>query len=378
MFEFRITHKDGRARCGVLKTVHGTVETPVFMPVGTQGTVKAMTPALLKDIGVRMILGNTYHLYLRPGLEVIKKGGGLHRFISWEGPILTDSGGYQVFSLSVERFRGMKSRVEVTDEGVRFMDHLRGDLHFFTPKNVIEMQLTMGSDIIMPLDHCIPYPSDERLSREALERTLLWLDQSVEAMRDHNDGCVLFGIVQGAFDEALRIEAVERTLERDLPGYAIGGLSVGEPRELMMDFTDLVASLLPQEKPRYLMGVGKPEDIIYAVGRGVDMFDCVVPTRSGRTGTLYTSRGVLNIRHSRFRLDFGPPDPECDCYTCRNFSRAYLRHLFVSEEITSYVLNTIHNLRFYVRLMERVRSSIKEGKFYEFAKVEMEKLRRKV
>ncbi len=366
MFRFELLSKDGKARRGRIVTERGTVETPVFMPVGTQGTVKAVTHRILEELGVEIILGNTYHLYLRPGVEVIKEAGGLHSFTGWRKPILTDSGGYQVFSLGKVRFGKKKGGVKVTDEGVEFRDHLAGNLHFFTPEKVIQIQEVFGSDIIMPLDECVEYPVDKSYAKEAMMRTLNWLDRSIKAKTREDQ--VLFGIVQGAFFEDLRREATLRTVERDLPGYAIGGLSVGEPKEIMLDMTELVCELLPEDRPRYLMGVGKPEDIVEAVARGVDMFDCVVPTRNARTGTLYTSQGVINIRQERFKKDFSPLDPECDCYTCRNFTRAYLRHLFVSEEITSYVLNTIHNLSFYMKLMEEIRRSIEEGRFQEVRK----------
>ncbi len=366
MFSFHLITKDGRARRGRLYTPHGVLETPVFMPVGTQGTVKAMTPALLREVGASIILGNTYHLYLRPGTEIIKKAGGLHSFISWDFPILTDSGGYQVFSLAKSRFGNRKTAVRITDEGVEFRDHLQGDLHFFTPERVIEIQEIFGSDIIMPLDECVEYPVEKSYAKKALERTIRWLERSIKAKKRKDQ--LLFGIVQGAFWEDLRREAVERTLAFDehLGGYSIGGLSVGESKEIMYSVTELVCELLPEEKPRYLMGVGKPEDILEAVERGVDMFDCVVPTRNARTGTLYTSRGVVDIRHAKWKEDFSPLDPECDCYTCRNFTKAYLRHLFVAEEITAYVLNTIHNLRFYLRLMEEIRRAIEEKRFHSF------------
>ncbi len=363
MFSFRVIKSDGKARLGELITPHGKIHTPVFMPVGTQGTVKAMLHKDLIEIGTQIILGNTYHLYLRPGIEVIKEAGGLHAFIGWDKPILTDSGGFQVFSLSRGRGDG-KSRVRVKDEGVEFRDHLAGDLHFFTPEKVIEIQETFGSDIIMPLDECVEYPTTYAYAKTAVDRTIDWLDRSIRAKRREDQ--VLFGIVQGAFFEELRVESALRTVERDLFGYAIGGLSVGEPKEIMYDMTELVCQYLPWEKPRYLMGVGMPEDIIEAVARGVDMFDCVAPTRMARTGTLFTSRGKINIRNEKYKKDFSPPDPECDCYTCRNFTKAYLRHLFNVEEISAYILNTIHNLRFYHRLMEDIRKAIEEGRFEEF------------
>ncbi|NPA32257.1 MAG: tRNA guanosine(34) transglycosylase Tgt [Aquificae bacterium] len=364
MFRFSLITTDGKARRGRIYTPHGVIETPVFMPVGTQGTVKAILHKDLLSLGTQIILGNTYHLYLRPGTEVIKKAGGLHRFISWDKPILTDSGGYQVFSLAKGR-GGKKPAVRITEEGVEFRDHLGGDLHLFTPERVIEIQEIFGSDIIMPLDECVEYPVEKEYAKKALERTLKWLERSIKAKRREDQA--LFGIVQGAFWEDLRKEATLRTLAFDehLFGYSIGGLSVGEPKEIMYEMTGVVCELLPPHKPRYLMGVGKPEDILEAVERGVDMFDCVVPTRNARTGTLFTSQGVIDIRHAKWKEDFSPLDPECDCYTCRNFSKAYLRHLFVAEEITAYVLNTIHNLRFYHKLMEDIRKAIEEGRFKE-------------
>ncbi|MFZ8863274.1 MAG: tRNA guanosine(34) transglycosylase Tgt, partial [Thermocrinis sp.] len=344
MFRFEVLKADGKARRGRLYTPHGVIETPVFMPVGTQGTVKAMIHKLLKEIGTQIILGNTYHLYLRPGLEVIESAGGLHNFIGWKKPILTDSGGFQVFSLSKDRLKDGRSKVKVEEDGVYFRDHLAGDTHFFTPEFVIKAQEIFGSDIIMPLDECVEYPTTYAYAKSALERTLRWLDRSIKAKTREDQ--VLFGIVQGAFFEDLRRESALRTVERELFGYAIGGLSVGEPKEIMVEMAQLVCEELPWEKPRYLMGVGMPEDLLMAVGVGVDMFDCVAPTRMARTGTLFTSQGKLNIRKEIYKKDFSPPDPECDCYTCQNFSRAYLRHLFHAEEISAYILNTIHNLHF--------------------------------
>ena len=378
MFRFHLIKKDGKARRGRLYTPHGVIETPVFMPVGTQGTVKAMIHKLLKEIGTQIILGNTYHLYLRPGTEVIKKAGGLHKFIGWNKPILTDSGGYQVFSLAKGRFGSRKAKVKITEEGVEFQDHLQGDRHLFTPERVIEIQEIFGSDIIMPLDECVEYPTTKEYAKEALGRTIRWLERSIKVKKRKDQA--LFGIVQGAFWEDLRREAVKRTLEFDnlLFGYSIGGLSVGEPKEIMYEMTEAVCELLPEEKPRYLMGVGKPEDILEAVERGVDMFDCVVPTRNARTGTLYTSQGVVDIRHSKWKEDFSPLDPECDCYTCRNFTKAYLRHLFVSEEISAYVLNTIHNLRFYLKMMEEIRKAIEENRFLKLKEEYIKKVSRKL
>ncbi len=373
MLSFHIEKVQNKARAGVIRTQRGEIKTPVFMPVGTQGSVKAVTHQILSELGVEVILGNTYHLYLRPGEEVIKEAGGLHRFIGWNKPILTDSGGYQVFSLASERFAGRKADVKVSDEGVEFRDHLAGDLHLFTPEKVIEIQKTFGSDIIMPLDHCLPYPATREETREAMMRTIDWLKRSVKAL-GASEGQALFGIVQGSFEEDLRKESALRTLEIELPGYAIGGLSVGEPKELLYSMTSLVCSILPQEKPRYLMGVGKPQDILLAVAEGVDMFDCVVPTRSARTGTLFTSRGVINIKQARFKKDFSPLDPDCKCYTCQNFTRGYLRHLFIAQELTAYTLNTIHNLHFYMKLMRDIRTAILEGRYEKFMKEKLEKL----
>ncbi len=372
MFRFEVLRADGKARRGRLYTPHGVIDTPVFMPVGTQGTVKAMIHKLLEEMGTQVILGNTYHLYLRPGIEVIETAGGLHNFIGWKKPILTDSGGFQVFSLSKDRLKDGRSKVKVVEEGVYFRDHLAGDTHFFTPEFVVRVQEVFGSDIIMPLDECVEYPTTYAYAKSALERTLRWLDRSIKARKRVDQ--VLFGIVQGAFFEELRRESALRTVERELFGYAIGGLSVGEPKEVMVEMAELVCEELPWERPRYLMGVGMPDDLLMAVAVGVDMFDCVAPTRMARTGTLFTSQGKLNIRREAYKKDLSPPDPECDCYTCRNFSRAYLRHLFNAEEISAYILNTIHNLHFYHRLMEGARKSIEEGKFDNYRKKWSERL----
>ncbi len=372
MFKFEVIKSDGRARRGRLYTPRGVIETPVFMPVGTQGTVKAMIHKLLEEIGTQIILGNTYHLYLRPGIDVIQEAGGLHSFIGWKKPILTDSGGFQVFSLSRDRLKDGKSKVKITQEGVYFRDHLAGDLHFFTPEKVVHIQEVFGSDIIMPLDECVEYPTTYVYAKEALDRTIEWLDRSIRAKRREDQ--VLFGIVQGAFFEDLRKESALRTVERDLFGYAIGGLSVGEPREVMVEMAHLVCEYLPFNKPRYLMGVGMPEDILMAIGVGIDMFDCVAPTRMARTGTLFTSRGKISIRSEKYKKDFSPPDPECECYTCRNFSKAYLRHLFNADEISAYILNTIHNLYFYHKLTEGARKAIEEGKFEQYRRQWLERL----
>ncbi|WP_029552349.1 tRNA guanosine(34) transglycosylase Tgt [Thermocrinis jamiesonii] len=372
MFKFEVIKSDGRARRGRLYTPRGVIETPVFMPVGTQGTVKAMIHKLLEEIGTQIILSNTYHLYLRPGVEVIQQAGGLHSFIGWKGPILTDSGGFQVFSLSRDRLKGGKSKVKITQEGVYFRDHLAGDYHLFTPEKVVQIQEIFGSEIIMPLDECVEYPTTYAYAKEALERTIEWLDRSIKAKRREDQ--VLFGIVQGAFFEDLRKESALRTVERDLFGYAIGGLSVGEPKEVMVEMAHLVCEYLPFDRPRYLMGVGMPEDILMAIGVGVDMFDCVAPTRMARTGTLFTSQGKINIRSEKYKKDFSTPDPECNCYTCKNFSRAYLRHLFNADEISAYILSTIHNLYFYHKLTEGARRAIEEGKFEQYKRQWLERL----
>jgi len=372
MFKFEVIKSDGRARRGRLYTPRGVIETPVFMPVGTQGTVKAMIHKLLEEIGTQIILSNTYHLYLRPGVEVIQQAGGLHSFIGWKGPILTDSGGFQVFSLSRDRLKGGKSKVKITQEGVYFRDHLAGDYHLFTPEKVVQIQEIFGSEIIMPLDECVEYPTTYAYAKEALERTIEWLDRSIKAKRREDQ--VLFGIVQGAFFEDLRKESALRTVERDLFGYAIGGLSVGEPKEVMVEMAHLVCEYLPFDRPRYLMGVGMPEDILMAIGVGADMFDCVAPTRMARTGTLFTSQGKINIRSEKYKKDFSTPDPECNCYTCKNFSRAYLRHLFNADEISAYILSTIHNLYFYHKLTEGARRAIEEGKFEQYKRQWLERL----
>ncbi len=363
LFDFKLVASDGNARAGVLKTPHGEIETPVYMPVGTLGTVKAVTHREVEEIGYKIILGNTYHLYLRPGLEVIKEAGGLHNFINWHRAILTDSGGFQVFSLA--RKKGQAS-VKITEEGVIFRDHLAGDLHLFTPEFTAYVEEVLGADIIMPLDVVVPYPTEYETADAAIDRTIRWLERFIRA-RTREDQA-LFGIVQGAFWEDLRKKSAELTTKFDdyLFGYSIGGLSVGEDAETMYRMTEVVTALLPWEKPRYLMGVGKPENLVESVERGVDMFDCVFPTRVARTGTLYTTYGKLNIGNKKYAKDFSPPDPECDCYTCRNYTRAYLRHLFNVDEITAYILNTIHNLSFYKRLMDRMRRAIIEKRFKEW------------
>jgi len=363
--DFEVLKTDGKARLGRLTATHGRTETPCFMPVGTLGAVKGLTWEQVKGMGYSLVLANVYHLYLRPGLEVIEEAGGIHSFTGWNGLILTDSGGFQVFSLG----RLMK----ITEEGVEFRSHIDGSRHLFTPEFVVEFEERIGVDIGMVLDECTPYPATYEYAKHSMERTLRWARRSVEARSTGKTA--LFGIVQGGVYEDLRLRCVEELTELPFEGFAIGGLSVGEPKEEMYRITRLVAPNLPFEKPRYLMGVGTPEDILEAVEAGVDMFDCVMPTRNARNGTLFTSYGKVNIKAARYKKDFTPLDPECDCYTCRNFTKAYLRHLYVSGEVNAVVLNTIHNLHFYAGLMERIRKAIREGSFKEFKEKFLRKYR---
>ena len=347
------------ARAGLLHTAHGTIETPVFMPVGTQGTVKALTPAQLRDdLDAKIILANTYHLYLRPGHELIRDFGGLHEYIRWPRSILTDSGGFQVFSLSKIR--------KVTEEGVVFQSHLNGDKHLFTPESTVDVQRALGSDIMMVLDECLEYPAPPIAEvRRSMHRTIRWATQAFTHYRQQETRQALFPIVQGAMSADLRVECAEKLLELRAPGYAIGGLSVGEPREESLAMTEITTPLLPREKPRYVMGVGKPEELIEYVARGVDMMDCVMPSRNARNGCLFTSEGKVIIKNSRYRADRTPLDPACGCYTCRNFSKSYLRHLFLAGEILFSVLGTLHNMRHYLDIMTRIRQSILLGDFPE-------------
>ncbi|ADY73645.1 Queuine tRNA-ribosyltransferase [Desulfurobacterium thermolithotrophum DSM 11699] len=356
--EFKVLATDGKARYGKLKGTHGETETPCFMPVGTLGAVKGVTWNEISEMGYSLVLSNVYHLYLRPGIEVIEKAGGLHRFVNWNGLILTDSGGFQVFSLG--------KLMKISEEGIYFKSHIDGSEHFFSPELVVELEEKMGVDIGMVLDECTPYPATYEYAKHSMERTVRWALRSIKART--TDKTAIFGIVQGGTYDDLRLKCVELLKGLPFEGFAIGGLSVGEPKEEMYRITKLVAPTLPEEKPRYLMGVGKPEDIIEAVEAGVDMFDCVIPTRNARNGTLFTSRGKVNIKSAKYKNDFSPLDPECDCYTCRNFTKAYLRHLYVSKEINSAILNTIHNLYFYNRLMKKMREAIKNGEFQEFKK----------
>jgi queuine tRNA-ribosyltransferase len=366
---FEVTHRDGAARRGVLTTPHGVIDTPVFMPVGTQGAVKAMTPRDLEEVDASIILGNTYHLYLRPGDDLIARRGGLHRFMGWTRPILTDSGGYQVFSLADRR--------TLDETGVRFRSHLDGSAYELTPEKAVDIQAQLGSDIAMVLDECPALPSVESILLASVELTARWADRCrrrmlelregrVPGVAHSNKGQVQFGIVQGGTSSNLRQLSAEKTLAVGFDGYAIGGLSVGESPEEMYLTVEITAPLLPEAQPRYLMGVGTPADLVECVARGIDMFDCVMPTRNARNGQLFTSQGILNIKNARFAEDDSPVDPTCRCYSCRHFSRAYLRHLFVAGEITASALNTLHNLYFYLDTMKGIRDAIAFGTFEKF------------
>ena len=361
---FSLTHRDGAARRGVLKTAHGDIETPVFMPVGTAGAVKALTSQHLEEIGASIILGNTYHLMLRPGDELIARRGGLHRFIGWNKPILTDSGGYQVFSLAGRR--------KIDENGVEFRSHLDGSAHLLTPESASDIQARLGSDIAMVLDECTPYPVPHDEARRSLERTARWARRARDRFLQDGDGVpkspgqAQFGIVQGSVFPDLREASAAATVAIGFEGYAIGGLSVGEPIDLMYEIVGSTAPLLPEDQPRYLMGVGTPADLVECIARGIDMFDCVLPTRNARNGQLLTSEGVLNIRNARYAEDERPPDPSCGCYTCRTFSRAYLRHLSTVGEMLGATLNSIHNLAFYLDTTRRIREAIVLGSFDAF------------
>jgi len=354
--EFELDNTDGRARRGRLKFERGVVETPAFMPVGTYGSVKGMTPEEVKETGAQIILGNTFHLSLRPGTDIIELHGDLHDFMHWNGPILTDSGGFQVFSLGKMR--------KIKEEGVTFNSPVNGAKIFMGPEESMEVQRKLGSDIVMIFDECTPYPADHKVARESMELSMRWAQRSKDA---HGDSpAALFGIVQGGMYEDLRIQSIEGLKEIGFDGYAIGGLSVGEPKEEMMATLDFTEPHMPKDKPRYLMGVGKPEDLVEAVRRGIDMFDCVMPTRNARNGHIFVEQGVIRIRNSQYRDDTRPLDEDCDCYTCQHYSRSYLRHLGQVGGILGAMLNTIHNLHYYQKLMQNLRDSISEGKLDDF------------
>jgi queuine tRNA-ribosyltransferase len=359
-FAFELTGKDlqTRARLGKISTAHGTVDTPAFMPVGTQATVKSLRPEDLLQCGAQMILGNTYHLYLRPGHETVRQLGGLHAFMNWSGPILTDSGGFQVYSLAALR--------KIGPEGVMFRSHIDGSQHFLSPRKAVEIQEALGSDIMMCLDECTPYPATLKQTRDSLALTVQWAKACRQAKTNPHQA--LFGIVQGGTYPDLRRQAAEEMVPLGFDGYAVGGVSVGEPKGMMYAITDEIAPLLPEEKPRYLMGVGMPEDIVYGVSCGIDLFDCVIPTRSARHGLLFTNSEKIVIKNARWREDHSPLDETCDCYTCKHYSRAYLRHLYVAGEILAMILNTIHNIRHYMRLLENIRAAVRENRFGEWKK----------
>ena len=355
MLKFELLNTSGKARLGKLTLNHAVVDRPVFMPVGTQGTVKSMSQDELKDLDFKIILGNTYHLYLRPGCDLFRKVGGLHKFINWDRNILTDSGGFQVFSLEGIR--------KISEEGVIFQSYIDGSYHNFTPERAMEIQSDIGSDIVMSFDECIPYPATWEYAKKSTERTHRWAERSKNA---HNPDQAFFGIIQGSTFPDLRAMSAKFINDLDTDGIAIGGVSVGESPKLMYEAVDWCMPHITENKPRYLMGVGTPVDIVECVDRGVDMFDCVLPTRLGRTGSLYTSHGRINIKNARFFDDFSPVDPECDCWVCRNYTASYIRHLFKCEEILGSRLATYHNIAFYCNLMKQIRAAIKENRYASF------------
>jgi queuine tRNA-ribosyltransferase len=357
-FGFELLATDGAARRGRLTTRHGLVDTPAFMPVGTQGAVKSLSPDDVREAGAQIVLGNTYHLLLRPGPDLVRDLGGLHRFMAWDGPILTDSGGFQVFSLAKLR--------KMTEEGVEFRSPTDGASHFLSPERAIEIQGALGADVVHPLDECLAYPATREQTERSLALTMRWARRSQAAHRRLGGASTLFGIVQGGSYPDLRRRAVEETLALGFAGYAIGGMAVGEPKPMMRDLTEAVAGALPTDQPRYLMGVGKPEDLVESVARGVDMFDCVLPTRNARNGQCFTPDGALTLKQARFTRDPAPLQDDCPCYACRHFSRAYLRHLFMAEELLIYRLLSLHNLHFFLGLMRAMRAAIVEGAFEAF------------
>ena len=359
MFKFTLEKNSSqcKARTGTIETNHGVIKTPVFMPVGTRATVKAMNNDELKSIGSQIILSNTYHLYLKPGQEIIRKADGLHKFMNWDRPILTDSGGFQVFSLSKTR--------KITEEGVQFRSHIDGSKHFISPEKSMEIQNDLGSDIMMAFDECVPYPASYEYTDDSMKRTLRWLKRCKDYHKN-TDRQNLFGIIQGGMYKDLREYSAKNTIDFDLPGYAIGGLSVGEPRDLMIELLDFTTDFMPENKPRYLMGVGTPDYLFEAVEHGVDMCDCVLPTRIARNGTALTSKGKLVVKNAKYKDDFSPLDENCDCYACKNHTRAYIRHLLNVDEILGARLLSIHNLRFLIKMMENIRKSIEEDRYLEF------------
>ena len=377
LFDFRLTATDGDARCGVMTTAHGDVETPAFMPVGTQGAVKGVTHRDLEDLGVEILLSNTYHLFLRPGDDLIARRGGLHRFIGWTKPMLTDSGGFQIFSLAERR--------TIAEEGAHFRSHVDGSAHLLTPERTTDIQAQLGSDIAMVLDECLAHPSSQEEARLSMARTLRWASRARDRLLELRAGPVggvqvsnarqaQFGIVQGGVFPELRDESAQSTVALGFEGLAIGGLSVGEPIDVMYDIVARATRWLPADRPRYLMGTGTPEDLVESVARGIDLFDCVLPTRNARNGQLFTSQGRLNIRNARYAEDDSPPDPACRCSTCRRFSRAYLRHLSVAREMSADTLNTLHNLHFYLDTIRRIREAIRFGRLESFRRTFRDRL----
>ncbi|MEW6506893.1 MAG: tRNA guanosine(34) transglycosylase Tgt [Bacteroidota bacterium] len=363
LFSLKYTDKNSKARIGILNTQHGVVNTPIFMPVGTQGTVKAVTQRVLEsEVNAEIVLSNTYHLYLRPGTKILEQAGGIHKFMNWNRPILTDSGGFQIFSLAELR------RLKV--DGVEFRSHLDGSKHFFTPEKVIDIQRSIGSDIMMPLDECTPYPCDYGYAKKSKELTSCWALKNKKAFEStkplYGFNQLLFGIIQGSVYKELRECSAMDLIKIGFDGYAIGGLAVGEPMETMYDIVNFTTDLIPVDKPRYLMGVGRPENILEAISIGIDMFDCVMPTRNARNAYLFTSQGIVSMRNAAYKDDYTPLDPECNCYTCTQFSRAYLRHLFNAKEILALELATIHNLTFYLNLVSEARLRILDGTFVEW------------
>jgi queuine tRNA-ribosyltransferase len=356
--KYTLLKQDGEARAGLLETTHGTIHTPIFMPVGTQATVKSMAPRDLDEVGAQIILSNTYHLYLRPGHKLVAEAGGLHSFMNWQKPILTDSGGFQVFSLAQLR--------DISEDGVVFRSHIDGSKHFFTPEKVMEIEQDLGADIAMQFDVCSPYPAPREQIIAALEKTTRWAARCKAA--HHREDQALFGIVQGGLFNDLRRQSAEELIELDFSGYGIGGLSVGEPKPMMYDCLDHLMPIMPKDKPRYLMGVGSPDCLVEGVARGIDMFDCVLPTRIARNGTVFTRQGKLVIRNAEYAHDFRPMEEGCDCYACRNFTRAYIRHLIKADEILGLRLTTIHNLHFLLHLMQEIRENIFAGTFAKFYK----------
>jgi queuine tRNA-ribosyltransferase len=368
--DFQVVQTNNKARIARFKTAHGEIETPVFMPVGTQATVKAVTPRQLHELDTQIILANTYHLHIRPGDELIAKAGGLHKFMNWDAPILTDSGGYQVYSLAKVR--------KISGDSIFFSSHIDGRKIELTPRKVIQIQKNLGSDIMMPLDECPPATAEYNILKQAVDRTYRWMGQAVAAHRElppvTNNGQKLFGIVQGGIDKSLRKMSLEQIVSFGLDGYAVGGLSVGEGREHREDIINYCTDMLPADKPRYLMGVGTPEDLIFAIGEGIDMFDCVLPTRLARHGAFFSSIGRKNIKNKQYELDFAPLEEGCTCYACSDFTRGYIRHLFKADEILSYTLLSIHNIRYLQDLTARAKEAIRAGNYQSWAKGEMDRL----